>query len=705
MTSELPPAMPAQNDVRVPSLDEIILVAGGLEGDERDAYLDKLTHVPVDVLRDARRLLEEADDMPDSFLDAPALGDSTAPLDQDGAASAAMTVSSDLSGECVGRFRLMERLGAGAMGEVYSAYDEQLDRKVAVKLVKPGVRSRADISERLLREAKTLARLSHPNVVQVYEAGTFRERVYVAMEFVRGMTLDAWRKENAEKASWKEVLALFLAAGEGLIAAHRAGLVHRDFKPANVLVGADGRVRVLDFGLARTEATDDDAPSPDATPLDESHGLLATLTQTGSILGTPAYMSPEQWQAKKVDARSDQFSFCVALYEALYGKRPFQPKTNFQLAKLTAEGAYEAPPKNTQVPKRLWPIIERGLAVDPDKRHPDMKDLLEALSWDPDKRRRSVLMAAGALVVLVASIAITSVLSARREANPCRLAGQTVDGAWNGKVRSKIAHAFDATRLPYAKATWERLSSQLDTYAGALRDERVAACEATHVRKEQSAEVLNLRTICLDRRQRHLAALLGAFTQADAQLVEHAAEATAALPRVDGCQDAEALLLGVRPPEDAETAAKVASIHDELARSEVLFQSVRYKEALAIAEAQMEAARKLQYRPVQADAAFEVGRILVDLVTGDDIERAEKLLREALDLSVRSRHDVRAAETWKSLVHLSARHHSNKQIGYLWAESALSAIERAGNDSTLLASTLNDPAKISKIYCISISLI
>ncbi len=694
MASESPPTTQTQNDVHVPSLDEIILVAGGLEGEERDAYLDKLTQVPSDVLQEARRLLEEADEMPDSFLDAPALGESTASLDHDPAAETAITATSDLSGECVGRFRLMERLGAGAMGEVYSAYDEQLDRKVAVKLVKPGVRSRADISERLLREAKTLARLSHPNVVQVYEAGTFRERVYVAMEFVRGMTLDAWRKENADKASWKDVLALFLAAGEGLIAAHRAGLVHRDFKPANVLVGADGRVRVLDFGLARTEATDDEAPSPEATPLADVHAMLATLTQTGSVLGTPAYMSPEQWQAKKVDARSDQFSFCVALYEALYGKRPFQPKTNFQLAKLTAEGAYESPPKTSPVPKRLWPILERGLAADPDKRYPDMQELLSALSWDPDKRRRTVLTTAGVAVALVASIAITAGISARREANPCRRAGQTVDAVWNGDVRDKIARAFEATRLPYAKVTWERLSGQLEAYGVALRGERVATCEATHVRHEQSAEVLNLRTICLDRRERHLSALLDAFTQADGQLVEHAAEAAAALPRVDGCQDAEALLLGVRPPEDPETAAKVTSIQNELARSEVLFQSVRYKEALAIAEAQWEAAQKLHYRPIQADAAYEVGRILVDFVTGDKVERAEKLLREALDLSVRSRHDVRAAETWKSLVHLSARHHSNKEFGYLWAESALSAIDRAGNDSTLLASTLNEAGSL-----------
>ncbi len=688
------PSPPIQNDVHVPSLDEIILVAGGLDGEERDAYLDKLTHVPSNVLQEARRLLEEADDMPDSFLDAPALGDGTASLDHDPAIEAAITASSNLSGECVGRFRLMERLGAGAMGEVYSAYDEQLDRKVAVKLVKGGVRSRADISERLLREAKTLARLSHPNVVQVYEAGTFRERVYVAMEFVRGVTLDTWRKENADKASWKDVLGLFLAAGEGLIAAHRAGLVHRDFKPANVLVGADGRVRVLDFGLARTEALADDVHLANAPQLDDAHAMLATLTQTGSILGTPAYMSPEQWQAKKVDARSDQFSFCVALYEALYGKRPFQPKTNFQLAKLTADGVYEAPPKNAQVPKRLWPILERGLAADPDKRYPDMQELLAALSWDPDKRRRTMFTAAGVVVALVASIAITAGLSARHEANPCRLAGQAVDGLWNGDVRDKITRAFQATRLPYANATWERLSSQLEPYIVALRGERVAACEATHVRHEQSDEVLNLRTICLDRRQRHLSALLDVFTQADAQIVEHAAEAAAALPRVDGCQDAEALLLGVRPPEDPDTAAKVTAIQNELARSEVLFQAVRYKEALAIAEPQWEAARKLQYRPVQADAAYAVGRILVDLVTGDEVDRAEKLLREALDLSVRSRHDVRAAETWKTLVHLSARHHSNKQFGYLWAESALSAIERAGNDSTLLVATLNETGSL-----------
>ncbi len=219
-------------------------------------------------------------------------------------------------GAAVGRYVILDRIGAGGMGVVYAAYDPELDRRVALKLLRTD-RFAAPGHLRLLREAKALARLTHPNVVAVHDAGTFGDQVFVAMELVEGETLRQWLEAGAR--SWREVLDRLLAAGRGLAAAHAAGLVHRDFKPENVLLGRDGRVRVVDFGLAKALA---DAAEEPAAP-DSGGELASPLTEWGAVLGTPAYMAPEQIRGIAADARSDQFSFCVALYEALYGERPF----------------------------------------------------------------------------------------------------------------------------------------------------------------------------------------------------------------------------------------------------------------------------------------------------------------------------------------------------------------------------------------------
>ncbi len=214
----------------------------------------------------------------------------------------------------IGRFTVLRRLGAGGMGVVYAAYDEMVDRKVAIKLLQR-MRVGEEAGDRLLREAQALGRLSHPNVIQVYEVGVHEERVFVAMEFVEGCTLEAWEPE----ASLAAVLDVYVQAGRGLAAAHEAGLVHRDFKPDNVLVGNDGRARVLDFGLARSagEAPPDPASSAELERMgvDTTGDRLVTpLTRTGAVMGTPAYMSPEQHLGQPTDPRTDQFSFCVALW-------------------------------------------------------------------------------------------------------------------------------------------------------------------------------------------------------------------------------------------------------------------------------------------------------------------------------------------------------------------------------------------------------
>jgi serine/threonine protein kinase len=252
----------------------------------------------------------------------------------------------------IGEYAILRTLGSGGMGIVFVGYDERLDRKVAVKLLRASVRDGDEGRARILREAQAMARLSHPNVVQVYDVGEHDGAVYVAMEFVAGETLREW---SERPRPWREVVAVLVGAGRGLAAAHAEGLVHRDFKPDNVLVGKDGRPRVLDFGLARATNSDVDlAARDDPEPATDSQDPLGTeITRDGAVVGTPAYMSPQQHVGDPPDPRSDQFSFCVTAYETLYGKRPFRAGTRQELTGAMVNGAIVPPPTNTDVPSHV----------------------------------------------------------------------------------------------------------------------------------------------------------------------------------------------------------------------------------------------------------------------------------------------------------------------------------------------------------------
>ncbi|MFO7568092.1 MAG: serine/threonine-protein kinase, partial [Enhygromyxa sp.] len=301
----------------------------------------------------------------------------------------------------IGRFTIVRELGAGGMGVVYVAYDEQLDRRVAVKLLRraePDTHGKA----RLEREAQAMARLSHPNVVTVHEVGTHQGQIFVAMEFVEGGDLRAWLK--AERRSWQEIVAVFQQAGEGLAAAHAAGIVHRDFKPDNVLVGDDGRVRVADFGLAHALDERLEERSPELGVSLSSTKLEQSLTRTGALMGTPAYMAPEQYAGRRTDARADQFAFCVALWEGLYRRRPFSGANLIALSTAIIEGTIDEPPTDSEVPAWLRAALTRGLSPKPEDRWPSMQALLELLGNDPQVRRRrrlrlAAIVSTAALVV------------------------------------------------------------------------------------------------------------------------------------------------------------------------------------------------------------------------------------------------------------------------------------------------------------------
>jgi len=364
-------------------------------------------------------------------------------------------------GTRVARYELAQLLGAGAMGYVYAARDPELERMIALKLLRPdigGPDAQLVMQERLRREAQAMAQLAHPNVVAVHDVGVYEDRVFVAMEYVQGTTLAHWLV--AAPRTQREILGAYIAAGRGLAAAHAAGLVHRDFKPENVMVGDDGRVRVGDFGLARPfdtrvarfarRATD--------TPTD--------LTSTGVVVGTPLYMAPEQYLGDPADARTDQFSFCVALHGAIYGVRPFAGDTFTDLAAAVLGGKIEPTPKSVRVPRRVRDAIRRGLALAPKDRWPSMDALLHELAAP---RRKRVWLAPAATVL--AAAAGIGLLATRSSGTPCDR--DHLAGVWDAQRKASVERALSTLGLPFAGATAAEVTQLGDRYAEQFLSARV----------------------------------------------------------------------------------------------------------------------------------------------------------------------------------------------------------------------------------------
>jgi hypothetical protein len=319
--------------------------------------------------------------------------------------------------ERIGRYVVLDCIGSGAMGIVYTARDPDLGRRVALKLLRtdPSEGASAQQRARLLREAQATAKLSHPNVVTIYDVGIVGDEVFLAMELVDGGTLREWCREPR---SWREVVDVMLRAGEGLEAAHAAGLVHRDFKPDNVLVGRDGRVRVTDFGLARA-AMGPGAAHGGGEEREPHADLAASITRTGAFVGTPAYTAPEQGDRGETDARSDVFAFCVTFYEALHGARPFAGDTLQELSAAIRAGEVRPGPRDAGVPRWLRRIVLRGLQPAPEDRPPSVRAVLDAIDAGlSGARRRSLGIAAGAVGLAAAGALVGGVLlvGARRHA-------------------------------------------------------------------------------------------------------------------------------------------------------------------------------------------------------------------------------------------------------------------------------------------------
>jgi len=529
------------------------------------------------------------------------------------------------------------------MGVVYAAYDPKLDRKIALKLVL-GISPQQSSLQRLLREAQALARLSHPNVVSVHDVGSVGNQLFIAMEFVEGVTLSEW---ILEERTFEERLDVLRAAGRGLAAAHAAGLLHRDFKPDNVIVGIDGRVRVMDFGMARADTLDlpEESVAVATTTagthtLSSSNALSTKLTQPGAIMGTPAYMAPEQFVGAGSDARSDQFAFFVVVFEVLFGTHPYDTST---LAALTSRAVMGVPvrvPAAGNVPFSIRRAIERGLATNRDERFADMNQAIETLSLTPDRGRLKGLVAATILASLTAWASVSI-----GHQDPCAAAGEAIQRSWNDEARASIQRAFKATGAPFAIATADRTIEALDRVSREHADLRREVCEATHVEGTQSEGLLDRRMECLEHHRLRLEGLVSVLGSANIEAASNAFEAISLLPRASDClliSSAEQLA----PPPSEEKTDEVTRLTEVLARAQAQFVAGDEPQATALLAAEVEAVEAVDYLPLRAE--FHRVQAMVHVKDGDG---GTMELLQALSLSMELGDDKLSLENLTSFVY------------------------------------------------------
>ncbi|MEM7151973.1 MAG: protein kinase [Myxococcota bacterium] len=521
----------------------------------------------------------------------------------------------------LGRYDVLEFVGEGGMGTVFAAYDSRLDRRVAVKLLRQTRDNEDQRKARLMREAKALARLSHQNIVTIHEVWEEGGEIYLAMEFVQGQSLAQWQRGPKP---WREVLEVYAQAGEGLAAAHEADMVYRDFKPHNAIRREDGVVKLLDFGLARIGLGDDEAATQtDAAAEQDAEDveLDSRLTRPGTIMGTPAYMAPEQYDGVPADARSDQFGFCVALWEALYGELPFARDAAGGIMGLITMERVE-PSRDHDVPGWVRKVVERGLAEKPDERHPTMRALLRDLARDPAVRRRRVLGIAGGLAVALTAGVVAAELRTQQ-------ASCDAPSIWDAELRDGTEQGVLAGGGDAAEQTWELLGPRLERHADAIAEQRGEVCRA-HRDGLVPESHFELQVACLDRRQAGFSTLVDILSDGDELAVANANKAITQLRTVSSCADIEVLRSQQSLPADESVAARVTEMREELARARAEEAVGAYGPAEERAFAVLEEAQFLEYEPLVAEAMLRWGSAGMNLTRPEAYQRLDDALWSAI---------------------------------------------------------------------------
>ncbi|MEX1368017.1 MAG: serine/threonine-protein kinase [Nannocystaceae bacterium] len=579
----------------------------------------------------------------------------------------------------IGRYRIIEPLGAGGMGVVYRASDPDLSRDVAIKLLHSEATRSDAARERLRQEARALAELSHPNVVQIYDVGIDGESVYIAMELVPGVDLQRWLEQ---RRPWREVLALLVETGEGLVAAHHAGLVHRDFKPSNVLVGDDGRPRVVDFGLARaTDGGGTFEQSGSTGSHDRSDREPSTLTRPGVTMGTPAYMAPEQHLLRQANAASDQYAFCVSTWEAIFGERPFRGASLQELVTAKERGQPNAP-AGTEVPRAVTEALRRGMHPDRARRWPSMDALLEALRARSTPVRTSRWVGGTALLLAGGVVAATWAAAGTSpdERIDCPPAAERLAGAWDDDRARALRATVEGSELTYAEQTWSRLQTRLSDRAQRWQDAYAQTCEA---RRQPGVDDMRLdrSMVCLSERRDELAALVDVLVSNEGDAVRNAVEAVSQLRPISDCANPDE-----PPPLDETRRLAAERIGRDLLRAESLLKVASYERARMLAEPAQAEAEALELPTLQARALLTLGRIHA---ANGEPEAAQQQLSEAALLATSLGRDELAARAAIDLVNIQGAWRSRYQDALEWNRHADSAIERMGGSAELSVLRLN----------------
>ncbi len=572
------------------------------------------------------------------------------------------------------RYVVVETLGRGGMGTVVRAYDPRLRREVALKQLRADVLDSA-AEARLVREAQAMAQLSHPNVVAVYDVGRSDRGVEIAMELVEGVTLREWLQRT--RRSSEAVLEIFAQAGRGLAAAHAVGLVHRDFKPPNVLVGHDGRVKVTDFGLAKTEgptSTEDrpslDGPNEASSELPSlDNGLSSPLTRADTVVGTPAYMAPEQYYGDPLDARTDQYAFCVTLWEALVGEPPFDGD-HAQMAAAKAEGPPPWP-RSASVSRKVGDAIRRGLAPDQEQRWPSMDALLVAMDLGPS--RRSWPLALGVGMVSLAIIGAFGMRPDAPEDQRCQGAPEQLAGIWEAPQRDAVERSLTAAGTSTAPAVLEALDGWTDEWIAGHRD----ACETSTLRGEQSPATMDLRMGCLTRMRMQLRASTDLLAHADEQIAGKAMDVAQGLPSPSRCEDVARLQSRNAGPSDPAMAQQVVAIEEQLSRVKALDLAGKWDDALTLAIAQREPAIATGHGPIEAQVEAQVGHLQQ---RQGKLEEAIESTRRALTLALSSGEDELASKAAAVLTYLLSDGVGRTGEAHWMATVALALADRPPTD-------------------------
>ena len=580
------------------------------------------------------------------------------------------------AGAKLGRFEIKKLLGAGGMGHVYEAYDGELERSIALKVLRPELADGATrLAERLLRESRMMAKVVHPAVITVHDVGRDGDAVFIAMELVRGQTLAAYVRERSDALDWRAIVALYERAGAGLAAAHAVGLVHRDFKPDNVLVEGDAaRVVVTDFGIARATAGDSDGPQPPERPSRPSRpsGRIALddknvkLTATGAAIGTPAYMAPEQLAGEVVDLRADVFAFAVSLWEALFGARPFAGATVAAIRESMTRPPQ--PPRSARsVPPRVIRVLARGLAIDPHDRWPDLGAFTRALEAARSPRKRARWAALGAGVVAL-GVAGSLGLRGEQAIDPCA-AGRAAFAAAYNPARSAALRAA----LAADPQTADTVTGVFDRYASAWRAMHAATCVADR----EPIQPLPI-TACLDARRIELGGVV------DDLLLDGprwARELGAYVDDPARCADPAIALQTSRIPADPIVRRQVTPLRYQLIEAESARDRQDYAGAIAVGQRVVAQTEQL-WPPIHAEALYMLGVTYSVIGRGRD---ADTTLHAAIAAAEAVHFDYTVAESWLTLAQIAVDNDGQAARALEYLQYADTAIERIGRPPNIEA--------------------